>query len=70
MKRRMYVPATVVDHKIPHRNDMELFWDRDNWQGLCKCCHDSEKQRLEKSGTIAGADENGIPIDPAHHWHQ
>ena len=32
--------ATVVDHIIPHRGDNTLFWDRDNWQSLCKRCHD------------------------------
>lgn len=62
------ISATVVDHKIPHRNDMKLFWDRNNWQGLCKPCHDSYKQRLEKSGTVTGCNEAGIPIDPNHHW--
>lgn len=33
-------PATVVDHIIPHRGDPVLFWDRSNWQPLCKDCHD------------------------------
>lgn len=37
-----YVKATVVDHIIPHRGDRKLFWDRDNWQALCKSCHDSK----------------------------
>lgn len=32
--------ATVVDHIIPHKGDMALFWDRDNWQPLCKRHHD------------------------------
>lgn len=32
--------ASVVDHIKPHRGDMKLFWDRSNWQGLCKPCHD------------------------------
>ncbi|WP_128102798.1 HNH endonuclease [Paenibacillus sp. DCT19] len=32
--------ATVVDHIKPHRGDKTLFWDRRNWQGLCKQCHD------------------------------
>lgn len=40
-------PATVVDHKRPHCGDMVLFWDRSNWQGLCKPHHDGEKQRQE-----------------------
>lgn len=31
--------ATIVDHIIPHRGDMELFWDRNNWQSLCETHH-------------------------------
>ncbi len=34
------VRATVVDHIKPHRGDMNLFWDRSNWQPLCKHHHD------------------------------
>lgn len=33
-------PATVVDHIVPHKGDRSLFWDHDNWQPLCKQCHD------------------------------
>jgi 5-methylcytosine-specific restriction protein A len=39
-RRGRAVLATVVDHRRPHRGDWELFWDEDNWQGLCKPCHD------------------------------
>jgi len=42
-------PATVVDHKTPHRGDMALFWDRSNWQSLCKTCHD-RKTATEDGG--------------------
>lgn len=38
--RGRYVKATVVDHIVPHRGDQKLFWDRSNWQSLCKKCHD------------------------------
>ena len=41
-------PATVVDHKTPHKGDMGLFWNRSNWQGLCAHCHSSTKQRIER----------------------
>lgn len=34
--------ATVVDHIIPHRGDMDLFWDVSNWQSLCKMHHDQK----------------------------
>lgn len=40
--------ATVVDHIEPHRGNARLFWARSNWQSLCKSCHDSDKQRLER----------------------
>lgn len=37
--------ATVVDHHIPHRGDMALFWDRSNWRAMAKECHDAKTQR-------------------------
>ena len=40
--------AEVVDHIIPHKGDMELFWDKKNWQPLCKYCHDSVKAKEER----------------------
>lgn len=72
----------VVDHKEPPKlgearasGDPEristawrLFWDRNNWQSLCKPCHDSTKQRLEKSGRLVGCTDDGRPLDPRHHW--
>jgi 5-methylcytosine-specific restriction enzyme A len=45
-KKGMVTPATVVDHIIPHRGDKNLFWDKSNWQPLCKSCHD-RKTRTE-----------------------
>jgi 5-methylcytosine-specific restriction enzyme A len=38
--------AEVVDHIIPHRGDMKLFWDPGNWQGLTMADH-SRKTALE-----------------------
>lgn len=40
--------ATVVDHKIPHRGDQAVFWDRGNWQSLCATHHSRDKQREEQ----------------------
>lgn len=37
--------ATVVDHRVPHRGDRVLFWDRANWQSLCMRCHNSKTAR-------------------------
>jgi len=47
--RSCNVPATVVDHVKPHKGDRRLFWDRDNWQPLCKRCHD-RKTATEDGG--------------------
>lgn len=44
-----YEKATVVDHIIPHKGNSSLFWNRDNWQPLCKCCHD-RKTATEDGG--------------------
>ena len=41
-----YVMATVVDHIYPHQGNQKLFWDENNWQALCKRCHD-RKTRTE-----------------------
>lgn len=41
--------ATTVDHRIPHRGDRVLFWNRRNWQSLCTRCHNSVKQRQERA---------------------
>lgn len=67
-RRGITQAADVVDHITPHRGDMNLFWDRDNWQSLCANCHNSFKQRLEKSGIEAGCNLDGVPIDKNHHW--
>lgn len=49
LEKQRLVEATVVDHVRPHRGDYELFWDRSNWQALCKPCHD-RKTALEDGG--------------------
>lgn len=60
--------ATVVDHVVPHRLAWALasgdagaiaaararFWDRDNWQSLCKAHHDGVKQALENAARRRG----------------
>jgi len=46
------VPATVVDHRIPHKGDKEIFWDEENWQALCKPCHDRKTFSDEKMPTL------------------
>lgn len=69
-QKGLAVAATLVDHKIPHRGDMALFWDRNNWQGLCDFCHNSTKKIIEHRGVAPGADSTGRPTDPNHPWNR
>jgi 5-methylcytosine-specific restriction protein A len=51
--------ATVVDHRIPHRGDMKLFWDRSNWQSMHKDCHDVKTAR--EDGAFGNPRRGGGP---------
>lgn len=62
------VAASIVDHIQPHKGDISLFSNPDNLQSLCKHCHDSHKQRLEKSGNAIGCSVYGDPIKPHNRW--
>jgi 5-methylcytosine-specific restriction enzyme A len=43
------VPATQVDHIIPHKGDQRLFWDQRNHQALCVSCG-GYKSAVEQGG--------------------
>jgi 5-methylcytosine-specific restriction protein A len=62
-KMGMRVEATVVDHVQPHRGDKALFWDKSNWQPLCKAHHDSTKQMQENGRIVRLIGPDGWPID-------
>jgi 5-methylcytosine-specific restriction protein A len=49
MAKGLVVPATEVDHIVPHKGDQVLFWDAKNRQALCKSCH-STKTATEDGG--------------------
>lgn len=49
LDRGLYVAADVVDHIRPHKGDVNLFWNVDNWQSLCKPCHD-RKTAIQDGG--------------------
>jgi len=38
---------TDLDHVVPHRGDVRLFWDVSNLVGLCKRCHSAKTARGE-----------------------
>lgn len=39
--------AEVADHIVPHRGKQELLRNEDNYQALCKACHDAKTRRGE-----------------------
>jgi 5-methylcytosine-specific restriction protein A len=43
----------ICDHVRPHRGDARMFWDETNLQTLCKPCHDTVKQAIEKNNPIS-----------------
>lgn len=47
-QQNIKVLATVVDHINPHKGDMTLFWDKNNWQPLCKPCHDRKTVKQDE----------------------
>lgn len=68
--RGRVTPATVADHREPWRRapDPRNAFFSGELISLCKPCHDSWKQQMEKSGRISGCDLRGIPLDPGHPW--
>lgn len=58
-------PATVVNHKVPHRGDPRLFWYGE-LESTCKNCHDQPIQRAENEGFRRDIDAEGWPVDPDH----
>ena len=63
--------AEVVDHIRPFKgkNDPRRL-DPNGLQSLCSSCHNSAKQRQDKTGRLAGAYADGVPVDPDHHWNK
>jgi hypothetical protein len=41
--------ATCSESKQFTVCNMKLFWDRDNWQPLCKQCHDKKTAREDRN---------------------
>jgi 5-methylcytosine-specific restriction protein A len=65
--RGKIVAAQIVDHVKPHKGDARLFWDNlNNWQSVCKPCHDGVKAQIERSGFSKEIGIDGWPIDPNH----
>ena len=47
LKEGIIEVATTVDHIEPHKGDMELFWDEENWQSLCTPHHNKKTAKYD-----------------------
>jgi 5-methylcytosine-specific restriction endonuclease McrA len=55
--------TTVVDHIIPHRQDLTLFWDPNNRQPSCDRHHNVVKQALEQLYAKGQATTDDLKLD-------
>lgn len=55
--------AEHVDHVVPHRGDMVLFWKMDLWQALCASCHSKKTHKEADAGqryVVLGNHDQGL----------
>jgi hypothetical protein len=57
--------ASVADHVIPHRGDINSFW-LGELQSLCAHCHSSTKAEIERRGYSTAIGLDGMPLDKNH----
>ena len=58
--------SAVVHHIVPHKGNLELFFEPDNLQSVCWTCHSGPIQREEIRGFSTEISESGWPTDPRH----
>ena len=58
-------PATVANHKAPHKGDEHLFWHGE-LESVCKRHHDSDIQSEERRGYSKAVGADGWPTDDRH----
>lgn len=56
------IPATVVDHVVPHKGDEKIFWFG-KLRSLCQQHHSGLKQRLESGKPVITVGVDGWPKD-------
>ena len=66
LARKIIRPATVVNHKTPHRGNMGLFLQWANLESVCKECHDGIIKSEEMLGYSKQHANDGWPADPKH----
>jgi len=67
LKRGVADPrSAVVHHKIPHKGDLDLFFDYNNLESVCWACHSGDIQQTEHYGFDLEIGDDGWPVDPRH----
>lgn len=66
LDRGKVTEAKVVNHRIPHRGDLDLFHDPDNLESTCAPCHDNTVRQVELWGYHNRVSETGWPVDRRH----
>nr|WP_314432413.1 hypothetical protein [uncultured Brevundimonas sp.] len=62
--------ATVCNHVDKDAKQTEEGFFAGPFNSLCATHHDSTQQREERRGHIIGCDDDGVPLDPNHHWNR
>ena len=60
--------ADTVDHIVPHKGDVGLFFDWDNLRSSCGPCHNSTAALKDRLGFAPGCGLDGFPVDGGHFW--
>lgn len=66
LKAGRITPATVVNHRTPHKGNWSLFIDPNNHESACKPHHDGDIQSEEIHGYSKAIDASGWPVDERH----
>ena len=61
-KKGYVMPATVVDHIIPHKGDKDLFWNKSNWQPLCVTHHNIKTASEDRGAWMPVVNKQDDPI--------
>ena len=63
---RSHPQSAVVHHLMPHKGNLDLFFDEGNLQAVCWSCHSGAIQSDEALGYDKEIGLDGWPIDPKH----
>ena len=63
-KRRL--SEAVVNHKMPHKGNLTLFYDPSNLEAVCWSCHSGAIQSEEALGYDTTIGSDGWPVDDRH----